>query len=349
MTENDQERQGTAKSEADHLTKRVALYIAFHYLLPVLLVVTLALALFAIFFWWWWNVQSIGVSREAALSWFSVAVSVVIINSILLVFLNREAKGTLRQIEKSSSDHYEELQRYIREKLSPSIHVLNGKKAIRQEATVLLEGAPEEKVDQARYITYFGAASLGPTPEEELAFKEGEVEDVDNHPAVTFKGAFYKALAAPEPVRVDRYLQLFSLEAFRDRSESQRSDYIRWLTKEIGLLKTHRWYTLWDSKRALPFGSTRSTIVTRQGFLDIIGTSKDDKLSGVLVRGPEIAKLIHDRTIDFLEAAKKKENLPRDIGQCQPERLLKLENDYKKRIEEIHKTKRAEERRGAGQ
>lgn len=293
-------------TEAWHLGAR----LLNEYTIRVLFVLVVLLAAFLMF------VASSTSSTEArpwaTTGWFAIAICVVVFNVLMHAILNHQAKTTLSTTQDSLSKKQEDLMEFITDNLSPSIRVLSEKKEVRAQAASMIKKEQKDVVTALRNITYFGAASLGPTPNEQTLIEERKTNtDKENVETATgFRDAFYNALV--DNVKVNRYIQLADKATFADRGANQREEYLKWLANQIGLLESHRSYTLLNSRRGSPFGSTRSTIVTDKGFLDIIG--QGNEISGVLVNGAEIAKLIRDRTIEFLKAAKVKENRPQPIN-----------------------------------
>ena len=175
---------------------------------------------------------------------------------------------------------------------------------LRSEACQLLAEVAKEQ-GPSRSLCYIGAASLNPTPDE-LTLYENRKLDHKTHGGHRFRQAFTELLTSADPVDIKRYIHLFTPDYFKGRSQEIRSEYLNWLETQANNLEACSSYILVDAKRAADWGSTKSSIITTKGFIDVIGRGE----GGILVKGEDIARLVKARTVEMVTAYLTEQNKP---------------------------------------
>ncbi len=72
-------------------------------------------------------------------------------------------------------------------------------------------------------------------------------------------------------VNVERYICLLAPEDFRQRGLNTKKGYLKWIESQMRLLEDKSNYAFFHCPRAQSWGSSRSTIVSTSGMVDIIG------------------------------------------------------------------------------
>jgi hypothetical protein len=224
--------------------------------------------------------------------WVPFILSGVILLAALVkdIFFERNVDITLRQIKWSAEKAIADLEDIMEEGLEPKISVLDGREKVRRAASTMFADVLDDKTED-RLVIFTGAASLG-------TLKEEEPRDLDDEKLTSLEEYNAKLLQlqnAGVPIR--RYVALITTSEGRKPATLQR--YLGWLDNQLKLLADNPRYILIDCYRAQPWGGSRSSILTRKAFLDIVG----DGESGFLVKGDRIAEILYQSTINLLASS----------------------------------------------
>jgi hypothetical protein len=215
------------------------------------------------------------------------AIGVLVGSAFKDALIDKNVETVLGEIKGVSDKTRHDLTLLLEKNLRPRIISLTTREEVLQAANEMLLETIQESKDR-RFVYFIGAASLS-VPR----LKSGEDDRMSL--VEQYNNRLRNLEAAKVPVT--RYVALIKTEDFikgRRRAETKQ-EYISWLEKQIGLLKSNPKYELIDCQRAQPFGGSRSSIITHRAFLDIVGGGE----AGFIVKDEEVARTLR-RTSETL-------------------------------------------------
>lgn len=164
------------------------------------------------------------------------------------------------------------LQRYLDEelKLPPTVHQLTDGDALVETLVAELEKVIGSR---AGGIVYVGSGGL-------LASEDV----ISSSLADRYEHVIHEL--QDQGVPFDRYICLLDEKDFQSRSVETKKRYLRWLEKQVALLKEYEEYSFYHAPRAVPWGSTKSCIFTPFGYFEVVGNG----MRGLFVSGEELAR-----------------------------------------------------------
>lgn len=216
------------------------------------------------------------------------AVTILVLSIIKDWFFDRLTGKNLEEMKLVSKESWTTLTEWIKTHLSPTIISLKDNNDVLKAASEMIEVALREDAETNKFVVYVGSGDLlrDPPPTD------------DRESAVT---SYQSAIARlrNQGVQTTRYISLLDSADYQRRVQRTKSAYKHWIAKQIALLEGNPRYTFYDSPRAPKWGSSRSSIFTKQALLDVVGTG----LSGVLVRGEQVAQELLRGSQDLFETA----------------------------------------------
>jgi hypothetical protein len=237
-------------------------------------------------------------------------------------FFERNVDLTLNQIKWTAEKALDDLRDVIEEKLEPSIRVFDSRENVRRAASKMFQDVLKEDRED-RIVIFTGAASLGTSKDEEpIDLDDERLTSLDE-----YKARLLQLQHAGVPVL--RYVGLIrSIEG--RRNETIRA-YLTWLDSQIELLAGNAHYVLIDCFRAQPWGGSRSSILTRRGFLDMVGEGE----AGFHAHGERLGEVLFESTRQLLNSSAQKQykgNDPKDR-----EQLIALRDKLARSMKELEK------------
>lgn len=229
-----------------------------------------------------------GSSWGPLLFWLSSAfciVAIMLSRQSQLAVLCKEAEGRVRSAHRRFSGRAAEgssgkpsandARTLIRGSLEPRLEVYKGLDAVCLAAAGAIEQAHRERDDDARFVIFYGSATLS-TPEGSHGRHGARrvlVEDEDlQSPEHVYAGAL--EAAASDQIRMRRYICLLSTEEFRRRGQAVRREYLEWLRSQYHQLGRNPNYRLTSAVRAPAWNSNAARIITRRQVLEISGNGE---------------------------------------------------------------------------
>ncbi|MCU1268546.1 MAG: hypothetical protein JWM21_4864 [Acidobacteria bacterium] len=224
---------------------------------------------------------------------FIVAVAILLVALAKDVFFERNVSITLRQITSTIEKGAEDLEGFLEENLEPRISSLESREQVRRAASKMFEDVIKDD-KESRIVIFMGAASLGtPKDEEPKDLDEDKMSSIDEYNSKLTQ-------MQNEGVTIKRYIALIKeTDSPPERRKQTEKEYVNWLTKQIEILSKNPKYTLIDCPRGQPWGGSRSSIITRKAFLDMVG----DGDSGFLIKGERIAEVLQRSSSKLLDLA----------------------------------------------
>lgn len=254
-------------------------------------------------------------------SWFIVSFFLLVGGWASLTTMWRSTLHVLDRIEEKHASGLKDVTEIIDARLRPEILTLRSKDEVRTAAARLLEAVLEQNTDQI--VFYAGGANLRSTPEEEAeALESGQ--DPQTHPGIRFKQAFNDLLVPTSKAEVVRYLRLFTETEFKGRSPQFREAHLKWLASEVARVADHKGFVVMRSERAPAWGASRSTLITEDAVLEIVG----DGHAAVLIKGGDIARLLRTSTESYFRSAPR--NKPASFTRENVPQFRKLYEELKK-------------------
>jgi hypothetical protein len=225
---------------------------------------------------------------------FIIAIGILLAALAKDFFFERNIDLTLNQIKWAAEKALDDLRDVLEEKLEPSIRVFDSRESVRRAASKMFQDVLKEDRED-RIVIFTGAASLGTS-------KDDEPIDLDDERLTSldeYKARLLQLQHAGVPVL--RYVGLIrSIEGRRD--ETIRA-YLAWLDSQIELLAGNAHYVLIDCFRAQPWGGSRSSVLTRHGFLDMVGEGE----AGFHAQGERIGEVLFESTRQLLNSSAQKQ------------------------------------------
>jgi len=224
--------------------------------------------------------------------WIPLAVALAILVASLVkdFMLEKSLDMSLVEIKAINNTTRDEILQVIEKELRPRIIPLENREKVLRAATQALEEVLTDKTEDQNVI-FIGAASLVTLPDVTGIDADGA------SPVHRYKQALLDL--SVQNVRVTRYITLFREDEFSYKSDETKAKYPQWLAQQIDRLRGNSNYTLIDSPRAVPWGGSRSTIITKTAFLDIVGQGD----SGFLIRDEELARILFENSDRLIRAA----------------------------------------------
>jgi hypothetical protein len=194
--------------------------------------------------------------------------------------LDKNVETALSEMKGVVEKSRHEVRVILEKNLRPRIVSLNSRNDVLQAANeMLLETIQETK--GRRFVYFIGAAALSTS-------RAGAGEDDKLSLVEHYNNRLRNLEGAKVPVT--RYVALIKPEDFTSgrRRDETKKDYVPWLEKQIVLLKGNPKYELIDCQRAQSWGGSRSSIITHNAFLDIVG----DGEAGFIVKDEEVARTL---------------------------------------------------------
>ena len=262
--------------------------------------------------------QGFYINEQNAFAWFATCFVIILANWIWMIVIRMKAERVFDAFAQSQDELASDVRSIIDDKLSPHIIPIDGKGEVQKMAANIIEDMLNSSTGD-RKLTFIGAAALMPSADEESRIIDKETEP-ENHPSMRYKNAFERCKIQSESVEIVRYIRLFRQEEFKARSSTIRQKHVSWLRGQAAHIEQAGNYTLYASERAPVWGGARSSIITPEAVLDIVGEGE----AALLVRGEALARLIQARTESFLKAARQKSNKPNPFTQGKVPQLLSL-------------------------
>lgn len=159
----------------------------------------------------------------------------------------------------------------LRRKIRPRVDFCETLDSVCGRARELISIAHADRIDEHRYITFYGAAHLSVADSESEDYGavggSGEVS-----PYQQYLGALEAATG--DKVRMRRYIKLFTKEELETRSSSVQREYVNWLKGQYNMLSRNPNYILDDIVRAPRWGSNVARIITHSAMMEITGTGE---------------------------------------------------------------------------
>lgn len=230
-----------------------------------------------------------GFAFDSMFAWFLVAVAVIVITVLTSHRFTRRSRQFTNDLKKIATENSDEVQRIIKERLSPTIHLHDGLDAVaRRAARIIGEVAKYDRSD--RLIEFFGAASLAAT--ENKVKSPAELGDEQRAPSHIYNDAI--DVATTKDVRMKRYISLFTPTQLRERSLPVQSQYLYWLKRQVQLLDAYSKYELADVVRAPNWGTNMARIITKNHVMEITGNGK----AAIVITDEHIAQRINQYAHD---------------------------------------------------
>lgn len=228
-------------------------------------------------------------------NWIPLLISVGIMTAALLkdIFFGRNVDIALQQIVSTVAKGTDDLEGFLEENMEPRISPLESREQVRRAASKMFEEVIKEDPDK-RIVIFMGAASLGTQ-------QDNEPKDLDEDKMSSIEEYNSKLTQMQNAgVSLRRYIALMKKDSSPPyRKEKTQQEYVGWLAKQIEIVRTNPKYVLVDCPRAQPWGGSRSSIITRKAFLDMVG----DGESGFLIKGERIADVLRRSSTKLLDIA----------------------------------------------
>jgi hypothetical protein len=221
---------------------------------------------------------------------FILAAAILVGAIVKDIYIDRNIDTALSDIKWVSEKTKEDMRDMLEKNLRPRIIPLDtSDKVLKAASDILLEAI--EEIRDHRFVIFIGAASL--STKDAL-----EVRDEDKmSPVEEYKSRLLNLEGAKVPVT--RYIYLIKPSEFQQRKAETRKEYLKWLDRQITLLKDNSKYVLKDCFRSQPWGGSRSSIITHKAFLDIVGGGQ----AGFLIKGEEVARTLKESSEKLFESA----------------------------------------------
>jgi len=211
---------------------------------------------------------------------------------LLLTFLGSvvyayRSRRQLDRLEDISNKNFSSIQDLIDNKLSPTIHVHDGRPRVTLTAASLIEEAASEEKPEDRQITFYGAASLSTARENA---KQGEDDAAEKY-RVALRSA------AKAHLRIRRYISFFTPEEMKTRSISVATSYLSWLERQFRHLQEDELYKLVEVVRAPKWGANMARLITKRCVMEIAGNGA----ACIVIRDPSTAIRIRDFAREAVE------------------------------------------------
>ena len=199
----------------------------------------------------------------------------------------------MREIKWHSEQTKEDIHDVLEKNLRPRVIQLDSREKVLATASRILDDAIKAPTDE-RFVIFIGAASLCT---QKIV---GDADEDTTSPVDEYNNKVMNLDVAK--VSVIRYVDLMTKqEEFVGRRSETLNEYLEWLRKQIDRLKSNPNYTLIDCKRAQPWGGSRSSIITHEACLDIVGEGD----AGFLVKDDEISRTIRQSSEQLFKPANK--------------------------------------------
>lgn len=216
------------------------------------------------------------------------AVTILVLSMLKDRLFDTVTIKNLEEMKASSKESWAVLTDWIKTTLSPTIISLKDNKDVLNAASDMINATLEEPAQTNKFVVYIGSGDL---------LKDSPQSDEGDSPATKYQSAI--ARLRNDAIQTTRYISLLDISDYQRRIPKTKSAYKAWISKQIGLLEGNPRYTFYDSPRAPKWGSSRSSIFTKQSLLDVVGNG----VTGVLVRGDQVAQELLKGSQDLFESA----------------------------------------------
>jgi hypothetical protein len=261
------------------------------------------------------------------LIWYSTMAAILIISGAR----NLESERVLERIKLASqrklSRRRATVATLLRKKVRPRIDFCESLDEVCRRSYRLISDAHSQRIDEYRYITFYGAAHLS-TPDAEIddygtVGGSGEVS-----PYQQYVGAVEAATG--DRVRMRRYMRLFTDIEFKQRSFGVQREYINWLKGQHNMLSRNPNYVLADVVRAPKWGSNMARIITHAAIMEITGNGEAAVVITDNHLGETIRRAARDSVVGGLDVKNRPEYYGQAIG-------CKTPDDFKKYYSELER------------
>src|SRR6185503_3481596 len=154
------------------------------------------------------------IAFDSMIAWFLVSVFVIIVTLITSYTFTRRSRELSGELRKIATENSEEVEKIIRERLSPTIHLHDGLDAVTKRAAHVIGEVATYETSSERLIEFFGAASLAAT-EADVNPTSAEPDTEQKTPSRLYREAI--EAATTKNVRMKRYISLFTETQLRER------------------------------------------------------------------------------------------------------------------------------------
>lgn len=267
--------------------------------------------------------------------WYTSLLAALIIPMVRYGQCHRLLERTKRRYQQDLDGTKIEMIKSLRRILRPRIDFCESLDSVCEMAYGLISTAHTTKVDEYRYITFYGAAHLS-TPEAEseeygTVGGSGQVS-----PYQRYVGAVEAATG--DKVRMRRYIHLFTNEEFEKRSFAIQREYLNWLKGQHNMLSRNPNYVLSNVVRAPKWGSNVARIVTHSAMMEITGNGE----AAIVLTDDHFCETIRRSARDSVIGGAQTINHPDYYGQINGcNKTLNDFREYSSGLEKILSTKTA--------
>ncbi len=292
------DQQPRTEARVRWISNRLALTFG----LPLLVIAAVALGLL---------LSRFEATEKITIWWFVVAIVVLTASFI---------QGQLFDAESRRLKIKGDVKLTCEQNIDPYVSVLTNLAEVRSAAANLIVEAVHNM--KAPQIYYFGSASLTPSEQEFRDASHSENYDISD--IVLYQNALNDLKASN--IKVTRFVRLLENDRFESRDIKARTEYLMWLEYQVGHLKANPNYLLYDCQRAPEWGGPRSSILTNNGMLDIVG----DGSAGILLISSRISAVVINESKKYFWAARLCQNRPQPYSTKQANELQGRINALKK-------------------
>ena len=203
--------------------------------------------------------------------WYASLVAALIIPVARYVQCRRLLGQIKKRVEQKLGRRRTQIIKSLRRKVRPRVDFCETLDSVCRMARELISTAHGDRIDEHRYITFYGAAHLSvPESESEEYGAVGGSGEVS--PYQQYLGALEAVTG--DKVRMRRYIKLFTREEFETRSSVVQREYVNWLKGQYNMLSRNPNYILGDIVRAPRWGSNVARIITHSAMMEITGTGE---------------------------------------------------------------------------
>jgi len=266
---------------------------------------------------------------------FWIAVLVSGVTGVCLVAINIFRSNLhIKKTKSELNDLISQSKKEVRDALTPYITFLPTIALVRKEAADIISRAAQSFKDARHrnserfgmgdgkssedltdfYITMYGSAYLGQNHDDLTSSSKDESITV-------YQEALRKA--SKDKVQFRRYVGLIPQSEISSRSEPIKQSYISWLKKQMSYLNSDPSYTLIISPRAPQWGTSNSTIITKDAILELKGNGS----TGILIDDSRISNEMRGSLRDDIYDSAPSNR--REINIIDDEQIKWLENEIK--------------------
>lgn len=219
---------------------------------------------------------------------------------ILMIFARRILTNHSSKLEQKLIDHKVETNMTMSSTLlklissvSPRIVYCPDTPALTQECIAMINKAVDDYSAHRKLVEEVGDKDIDEKKKETVSFINiygaANIERSSGGESVDHHAEFHSSLdrAMQSGLRVQRYINLPTVEFFNSRSPEKQTEYYEWITHEIDIIKKSSNYDLIMNPRA-PGWEGAATMVTNSGIVEIKGGG----MSGLAIYDSALASSI---------------------------------------------------------